>query len=41
MAAKTLTMMVQATIMMSLLQPAPEVYDVFDDVLLLCEGELL
>ena len=23
---------------MALLQPAPEVYDLFDDILLLCEG---
>ena len=26
---------------MALLQPAPEVYDLFDDILLLCEGEHL
>lgn len=24
--------------LMALLQPAPEVYDLFDDILLLCEG---
>ena len=26
------------TVLMSLLQPAPEVYDLFDDILLLSEG---
>ena len=29
----------QATCLMALLQPAPEVFDVFDDVLLLCDGK--
>ena len=28
----------EATVMIALLQPAPEVYDLFDDVLLLSEG---
>ena len=28
----------QGTVLMALLQPAPEVYDLFDDILLLCEG---
>ena len=28
----------QATVLMALLQPPPEVYDLFDDILLLCEG---
>ena len=30
----------QATLLMALLQPAPECYDLFDDILLLSEGEL-
>ena len=29
------------TVLMSLLQPAPEVYNLFDDILLLSEGETL
>lgn len=29
----------QATCLAALLQPAPEVYDLFDDTLLLCDGE--
>ncbi len=29
----------EGTVLMSLLQPAPEVYNLFDDVLLLSEGE--
>ena len=28
----------KGTVLMALLQPAPEVYDLFDDILLLCEG---
>ena len=28
----------QGTVLMALLQPAPEVYHLFDDILLLCEG---
>ena len=28
----------QATVLMALLQPAPECYDLFDDILLLSEG---
>lgn len=31
--------MAQGTVLMALLQPAPEVYDLFDDIMLLCEGE--
>lgn len=31
----------QGTVLMALLQPAPEVYDLFDDIMLLCEGELM
>jgi ABC-type multidrug transport system ATPase subunit len=31
----------QATVMMSLLQPAPEVFELFDDVLLLSEGQVV
>ncbi len=30
----------EGTVLMSLLQPAPEVYNLFDDVLLLSEGDL-
>ena len=30
----------QATVLMALLQPAPEVFDLFDDVMLLAEGKL-
>ena len=29
---------VQATVLLALLQPAPETYELFDDVLLLSEG---
>ena len=29
----------QGTVLMALLQPAPEVYHLFDDILLLCEGK--
>lgn len=29
---------VQGTVLMALLQPAPEVYELFDDIMLLCEG---
>lgn len=31
--------MAQGTVLMALLQPAPEVYNLFDDIMLLCEGE--
>lgn len=31
----------QGTVMMSLLQPPPEVFDLFDDVLLLSEGQVV
>ena len=31
----------QATVMMALLQPQPEVYDLFDEVLLLASGNAL
>ena len=30
--------LLKGTVLMALLQPAPEVYDLFDDILLLCEG---
>ena len=30
----------RATVLMSLLQPAPETFDLFDDVMLLAEGQL-
>jgi ABC-type transporter Mla maintaining outer membrane lipid asymmetry ATPase subunit MlaF len=31
----------EATLLVALLQPAPEVYDQFDDILLLSEGSLI
>ncbi|XP_043722733.1 ABC transporter G family member 42-like [Telopea speciosissima] len=31
----------QATILMSLLQPAPETFDIFDDIILLSEGQIV
>ena len=31
----------EGTILMSLLQPAPETFDLFDDVILLLEGKIL
>jgi ABC-type multidrug transport system ATPase subunit len=31
----------EATIFMSLLQPAPETFDLFDDVVLLSEGQVV
>ncbi|CAN6201350.1 unnamed protein product [Urochloa humidicola] len=31
----------EATILMSLLQPAPETYDLFDDIILLSEGQIV
>lgn len=34
-------LLLQATVMMSLLQPAPEVFELFDDVLLLSEGQVV
>ena len=30
----------EATILMSLLQPAPETFDLFDDIILLSEGQI-
>lgn len=30
-----------ATTVISLLQPAPETYELFDDVILLCEGQIV
>ena len=33
--------MAHGTVLMALLQPAPEVYDLFDDIMLLCEGVIL
>ena len=32
---------VQGTVLMALLQPAPEVYDLFDDIMLLAEGHIV
>jgi len=32
---------VQATILIALLQPAPEVYNLFDDIMLLAEGHIV
>lgn len=31
----------EATILMSLLQPAPETFDLFDDIILLSEGQIV
>ena len=31
----------KATILMSLLQPAPETYDLFHDIMLIAEGEII
>ena len=31
----------EATIFMSLLQPAPETYDLFDDIILMSEGQIV
>ena len=31
----------EATILMSLLQPAPETFDLFDDILLISEGQIV
>ena len=31
----------EATALMSLLQPAPETYDIFDDIILLSEGKIV
>lgn len=31
----------EATIMVSLLQPAPEVFDLFDDIILMAEGKIV
>ena len=31
----------EATVLMSLLQPAPETYDLFDDIILLSEGQIV
>lgn len=31
----------EVTIVVSLLQPAPETYDLFDDILLLFEGQIV
>jgi ABC-type multidrug transport system ATPase subunit len=32
---------VQGTVLMSLLQPPPEVFELFDDVMLLSEGQMV
>jgi hypothetical protein len=32
---------VQGTVLMALLQPAPEVYELFDDILLMAEGHII
>ena len=34
-------MVEQATVLMSLLQPPPETYDLFDDIMLLSDGALV
>ena len=36
---RDITQLRSGTLLMSLLQPAPEVYDLFDDVLLMSAGE--
>jgi ABC-type multidrug transport system ATPase subunit len=33
--------MMSGTVLMSLLQPAPETFDLFDDIILLSEGQIL
>ncbi|KAL2488396.1 ABC transporter G family member 35 [Forsythia ovata] len=33
--------LIEATILMSLLQPAPETFDLFDDIILLSEGQIV
>ncbi|KAK9902782.1 hypothetical protein WJX75_005811 [Coccomyxa subellipsoidea] len=38
---RNFTKALQATVLMALLQPPPEVYDLFDDILLLCEGHVV
>ncbi|EIE18006.1 putative pleiotropic drug resistance protein 3 [Coccomyxa subellipsoidea C-169] len=38
---RNITKALQATVLMALLQPPPEVYDLFDDILLLCEGHVV
>lgn len=35
------TRALDATTVISLLQPAPETYELFDDVILLCEGQIV
>lgn len=35
------THLMDATILMSLLQPAPETFDLFDDIILLSEGQIV
>ena len=35
------TNLMDATILMSLLQPAPEIFDLFDDIILLSEGQIV
>ena len=36
-----MTVSVQATVLTALLQPQPEAYDLFDDVLLMAEGSII
>ncbi|CAK0784035.1 hypothetical protein CVIRNUC_007238 [Coccomyxa viridis] len=38
---RNFTKALEGTVLMALLQPAPEVYDLFDDILLLCEGHVV
>jgi len=35
------THLMDATILMSLLQPAPEIFELFDDIILLSEGQII
>jgi ABC-type multidrug transport system ATPase subunit len=37
----TAALLQQATVLMSLLQPPPEVFELFDDVMLLSEGQMV
>lgn len=38
---RDVTHVLESTILMSLLQPAPETFDLFDDIILLSEGQVV
>lgn len=38
---RQLTHITESTVLVSLLQPAPETYDLFDDVILMAEGKIV